>query len=166
MPAMPATRKAFLTPSIAGSMPQARRRTVQAAGLGAAAAGVAAKVGGAAVTWWQAVGWWPWWALLGVIAAGILLGLFVSKIATDTLRKDFDPNRTSIENRQLREKVEELQQLMVKLEPLAYKGMRLRFTKGINKAVILGMVDQMLANKEVNIWWLPDEVERIIYFNM
>jgi hypothetical protein len=25
--------------------------------------------------------------------------------------------------------------------------MRLRFTKGINKAVILGMVDQMLANK-------------------
>jgi hypothetical protein len=41
---------------------------------------VAAKVGGAAVTWWQAVGWWPWWALLGVIAAGILLGLFVSKV--------------------------------------------------------------------------------------
>lgn len=26
-------------------------------------------------------------------------------------------------------------------------GMRLRFTKGINKAVILGMVDTMLANK-------------------
>jgi hypothetical protein len=26
-----------------------------------------------------------------------------------------------------------------------------------------GMVDQMLANKDVNIWWLPDEVERLIY---
>lgn len=35
--------------------------------------------------------------------------------------------------------------------------------QGINKAVILGMVDSMLANKEVNIWWLPDAFERIIY---
>lgn len=35
--------------------------------------------------------------------------------------------------------------------------------QGINKAVILGMVDTMLANKEVNIWWLPDQIERIIY---
>jgi hypothetical protein len=45
------------------------------------------------------------------------------------------------------------------------QGMRLRFTKGVNKAVILGMVDQMLANRDVNIWWLPDELERLIYFN-
>lgn len=28
-------------------------------------------------------------------------------------------------------------------------GMRLRFTKGINKAVILSLVDEMLENKEV-----------------
>lgn len=28
------------------------------------------------------------------------------------------------------------------------------------------MVDQMLANKDVNIKWLPDDVERILYVNV
>ena len=45
------------------------------------------------------------------------------------------------------------------------KGIGLRFTKGINKAVILGMVDEMLAKKDVNIAWLPDDIERLIYVN-
>jgi hypothetical protein len=30
--------------------------------------------------------------------------------------------------------------------------MRLRFTKGVNKAVVLGLVDELLTKKEVNIW--------------
>lgn len=41
--------------------------------------------------------------------------------------------------------------------------MGLKFSKGINRTVILGMVDTMLANKDVNIPWLPDQVERLIY---
>jgi hypothetical protein len=31
-------------------------------------------------------------------------------------------------------------------------GLRLRFTKGVNKTVILGLVDELLSRKEVNIW--------------
>ncbi|KAI8472559.1 MAG: hypothetical protein J3K34DRAFT_205815 [Monoraphidium minutum] len=163
---------AFLGAAATGSRSlAARRRSVAAAAFGLGpGAGAAASGAAAAVPWWQALlnslAFWPWWTLLGAVVAGVLVGLAVSKIATETLRKEFDPAKTSLENRELREKVEELQQLMVKLEPLAYKGMGLRFTKGINKAVILGMVDQMLANKDVNIWWLPDQVERIVYFNV
>ncbi|WIA11347.1 hypothetical protein OEZ85_011468 [Tetradesmus obliquus] len=108
----------------------------------------------------------PWLGLAAVLVSGVLLGLAVSKAISAYVAKEFDADRTSLENAELRQKVEDLQQLMMKVEPLAYKSMRLRFTKGINKAVILGMVDTMLANKEVNIWWLPDQLERIIYFNM
>lgn len=39
----------------------------------------------------------------------------------------------------------------------------MRFTKGVNKNVILSMVDTMLANKEVNMRWLPDCIERVLY---
>ncbi|GBF94454.1 hypothetical protein Rsub_06988 [Raphidocelis subcapitata] len=130
--------------------------------IGAAAGKIGAALSGAAA----AAASWPWWALLGAAFFGVFCGLAVAKAAGNLMREEVDPRRATMENAELREKVEELQQLIVKLEPLAYKGMRLRFTKGINKAVILGMVDQMLANKEVNVWWLPDEVERLIYFNI
>lgn len=36
----------------------------------------------------------------------------------------------------------------------------------MNKAVILSLVDELLARKEVNIWWLPDNIERMLYFNV
>lgn len=39
---------------------------------------------------------------------------------------------------------------MTKFEPMAYRSLRLRFTKGVNKAVILGLVDELLSNKEVS----------------
>lgn len=48
--------------------------------------------------------------------------------------------------------VEELQQVVATFEPLAHRDLRLRFTRGINKTVILGLVDELLKNKEVNIW--------------
>ena len=38
--------------------------------------------------------------------------------------------------------------------------------QGVNKAVILGLVDELLSKKEVNIWWLPDSLERIFYVNI
>lgn len=106
------------------------------------------------------------WVLGAVLLAGVLLGLSLAKLATNYLRKQIDPYYATLENAELRAKVEELQQLLLKLEPLAYKSMRLKFTKGINKRVVLGMIDKMLENKEVNIWWLPDQIERVFYFNM
>lgn len=161
---MPGTRLPPLCPGT--YMPSSQRQPVQAAGIGSAVSGAVTAVTSALGSVFAGIAWWPWWSLLAVTAFGAFIGLAISKCASDFVKKEFDPNKTSMENRELREKIEELQQLVVKLEPLAYKSMQLRFTKGINKAVILGMVDQMLANKEVNIWWLPDEVERIIYFNM
>ncbi|KAL4431398.1 hypothetical protein ABPG75_006654 [Micractinium tetrahymenae] len=71
-----------------------------------------------------------------------------------------------LENARLRAKVEELQQMVLKYEPLAHRSMRLRFTRGVNKAVILGLVDELLSRKDVNIWWLPDSLERIFYLNV
>ncbi len=41
-----------------------------------------------------------------------------------------------------------------------------RCKQGVNKAVILSLVDELLARKEVNIWWLPDNIERMLYFNV
>ena len=38
--------------------------------------------------------------------------------------------------------------------------------QGVNKSVILSLVDELLSNKAVNIWWLPDNVERIFYYNI
>lgn len=68
----------------------------------------------------------------------------------------------------LRAKVEDLQQIVNKYQPIAHKDgeLRLRFSKGVNKSVILSLVDELLSNKAVNIWWLPDNIERIFYYNI
>lgn len=107
------------------------------------------------------------WVAAGAAAVGLLLGLVLAKAAQSYfISKEFDPNRVSSENAQLRAKVDELQQMVLSYEPMAYKRLRLRFTKGINKAVILGLVDELLGRKEVNVWWIPDSIERIFYFNI
>ncbi|KAI7841781.1 hypothetical protein COHA_004646 [Chlorella ohadii] len=103
----------------------------------------------------------------GAALGGIMLGLLIAKAASDFFnRKEFAQSKALSENAVLRAKVDELQQMVMRYEPLAYKSMRLRFTKGVNKAVILSLVDELLARKEVNIWWLPDNIERMLYFNV
>ncbi len=86
--------------------------------------------------------------------------------------------------------VNDLQQLLIKVRPMSSKELKLKFARaslyfcphqntntvqtfllttliqGIDRTVILGMVDQMLANKDVNIWWLPDDIERLLYVNV
>ncbi|PSC74519.1 Myb-related B isoform A [Micractinium conductrix] len=106
------------------------------------------------------------WVVAGAALAGVLVGLAVAKAAQAHFSREFDPQVASIENARLRAKVEELQQMVTKFEPLAYKTMQLRFTKGVNKSVILGLVDELLSRKEVNIWWLPDSIERMLYLNV
>ncbi|EFN51596.1 hypothetical protein CHLNCDRAFT_139978 [Chlorella variabilis] len=106
------------------------------------------------------------WVAAGAALGGLFVGLLVAKWAQNHFRNEFDEKKSTIENALLRAKVEELQQMVGKYEPLAYKSMRLRFTRGVNKAVILGLVDELLSKKEVNIWWLPDSLERIFYVNI
>jgi hypothetical protein len=102
----------------------------------------------------------------GGALCGCLAGLLLARWAQRYFKTEFDAERSAAENARLRAKVEQLQQVVTKYEPLAYKGLRLRFTKGVNKTVILGLVDELLSRKEVNIWWLPDSLERIFYFNV
>ncbi|PRW20289.1 fructose 1,6-bisphosphatase [Chlorella sorokiniana] len=129
----------------------ARRR----AAAGVAAAPVQAVLGSASLL------------VAGAALGGILLGLLIAKAASDFFKsKEFSQSKALSENAILRAKVDELQQMVMRYEPLAYKSMRLRFTKGVNKAVILSLVDELLARKEVNIWWLPDNIERMLYFNV
>lgn len=106
------------------------------------------------------------WVAVGAAAAGLLLGLALARRLNVQLKQEFDPQQAHLENARLRAKVEELQQMVLKYEPLAHRSMRLRFTRGVNKAVILGLVDELLSRKDVNIWWLPDSVERIFYLNV
>lgn len=104
--------------------------------------------------------------MVGAAVAGVVMGLAIATAAQRYFLGRVDTNKASVENALLREKVEKLQQMVIKYQPLAYKDMKLRFTKGVNKAVVLGLIDQLLANKAVNIWWLPDSIERVLYFNI
>ncbi|KAL4422209.1 hypothetical protein ABPG77_006450 [Micractinium sp. CCAP 211/92] len=106
------------------------------------------------------------WVAVGAAVAGVLLGLVLATRLNRKLKQEFDPQQAHLENARLRAKVEELQQMVLKYEPLAHRSMRLRFTRGVNKAVILGLVDELLSRKDVNIWWLPDSIERIFYLNV
>jgi methylase of polypeptide subunit release factors len=69
----------------------------------------------------------PWAA--AAVLVGIALGLGLAKFGEQWLSQQTDPYQATLENAELREKVEDLQQLVVKLQPLAYKGIRMRFTK-------------------------------------
>jgi hypothetical protein len=44
-------------------------------------------------------------AVAAVLAAGVLLGLAVSKAISSYVAREFDPDRTSLENAELRQKV-------------------------------------------------------------
>lgn len=64
----------------------------------------------------------PWAGLALALAAGLVLGLAMAKAAVSALAREVDPDRTGRENAALRTKLDELQQLLVKLEPMSYKG--------------------------------------------
>jgi hypothetical protein len=107
---------------------------------------------------------------VGVVLGAAVLGLFVgvgtALLIVRNLRASLDPLIIVRENTALRAKVGELSELLNKIRPMGPDKLKLKFKRGIDRTVILGIVDQLLQNKEVNIWWLPDDVERLFYCNV
>jgi hypothetical protein len=58
----------------------------------------------------------------GGALCGCLAGLLLARWAQRYFKTEFDAERSAAENARLRAKVEQLQQVVTKYEPLAYKG--------------------------------------------
>jgi hypothetical protein len=64
----------------------------------------------------------PAWILVAMLLVGVLLGLMLSKLATNYLRKEADPYWATLENAELRTKVGLLTWLLIWMMPVTPKG--------------------------------------------
>ncbi|CAG9465210.1 unnamed protein product [Pedinophyceae sp. YPF-701] len=104
-------------------------------------------------------------AVAGFFGAAFALGSLYTKHLLNKRYQYDKVIKLSADNDRLRTKIEELRVIAGVLEPKTNEELDDLFVPGINKEVIIGRVDKLLENQDVNIRFIPDFIERQVYVN-